>query len=133
LEHPLDSAEVHAGDAFTAVVAEPVTIDGDMLVDRGTTVAGAIESAQESSAQRSTGFLRLTLSAITIDGKQLPLQTSSLFAKGRPPEHPASNETGLSRVRLPQGRRLTFRLTSSAPLDDQNSIANRQFSTPSTE
>lgn len=135
LEHPLDSSEFHAGEAFSAVVADPVTIDGDVLVARGAAVSGAIESAQESSAQRSTGYIRLALSAVTIDGKQLPLQTSSLFARGiaQSPALHSVRATGARGIRLPQGRRLTFRLTVPASLDHQNSIANGQYSLPNTD
>lgn len=134
LEQPLDSTEVHAGDAFTAVIAEPVIIDGDTLVARGTAVAGAIESALSSNAQRSAGYIRMTLSAITIDGRQLPLQTSSLFAQGTSrltgPE--SGRETAPAAIRLPQGRRLTFRLTLPASLDGQNAIAHSRYPVPDT-
>jgi hypothetical protein len=134
LERSLDSAEVHAGDPFTAVVADPVMIDGDTLVARGAIVTGVIESTQQLSVQRSSGYIRLTLNDITIDGKRLPLQTSSLFAQGtsRPPEDPSTNASGLSGVRLQPGRRLTFRLTLPATLNDQNALA-REYAIPSTE
>lgn len=132
LEHPLDSADVHAGDAFTAVVAEPVIIAGDTLIARDTTVTGAVEFAQESTASRSTGYVRLTLSTITIDGKRLPLQTSSLFAQGtvQPIEGRPGGETGSSSIRLPQGRRLTFRLTVPAVIDRKNAVADGQAFLP---
>jgi hypothetical protein len=135
LEHPLDSSEVHAGDTFSAVVAEPVALDGDTMVARGAAVTGAIESAQESSAQRSTGYIRLSLNAISIDGKRLPLQTSSLFARGtaQPPGLHSVRATAAISIQLPAGRRLTFRLTVPASLDPRNSIANGQYSLPSTD
>jgi hypothetical protein len=127
LEQPLDSGQVRAGDAFAAVVADPVNIDGDILVARGTGVTGAIESTQRSSPERSAGYIRLILSSITIDGKRMRLQTSSLFAQGTPAGH-SGDEASLSSIRLPQGRRLTFRLIVPASLDPQESIANRQVS-----
>jgi len=118
LEHPLDSSSGHAGDTFSAVVAESVAIDGDTLVARGATVTGVIESTQRSLAPRRSGYIRLALNDLMIDGKRLPLQTSSLF-EGAPP---APDGT----VRLPQGRRLTFRLISATPIDDQSASVHPQ-------
>jgi len=118
---------VRAGDVFTATVAAPLWLGRDMVVERGTTVTGRVESAQ-SQAERSglpqdsrytgTGYFRLTLSEITIDGRQLALQTSSLFARGtfQPPES----------ISVQKGRRLTFRLTAPVTLEAPNSAANRQ-------
>lgn len=133
LERPLTSKEVHPGDVFTALVAEPVMIDGETVVARGTVVTGAIEGSQESPAPQIAGYIRLTLSAITVDGKPLPLQTSSLFAKGTPSLPEDKVKAMDAGVRLPQGRRLTFRLTIPAALDVQNSIADRHDPIPSVQ
>ncbi|MGA8761562.1 MAG: hypothetical protein WB562_01625, partial [Candidatus Sulfotelmatobacter sp.] len=85
----------------------------------------------ESTASRSTGYVRLTLSTITIDGKRLPLQTSSLFAQGT--VQPIVRSDGVanpSGIRLPRGRRLTFRLTVPAVLDRKNAVADGQAFLP---
>jgi len=130
LESPLAISQVHAGDAFTASVAGPIIVDGNTLVQRGTPVSGRVESAQPSAKRPGLGpdpgYVRLTLNAITVDGRELALQTSSLFARG-------TSASSLSLAKLPlngfvvgKGRRLTFRLTAPVPLADPNSIANRQ-------
>jgi hypothetical protein len=150
LEDSLVASKVRAGDAFTASVAAPLTIDGDTLIERGTAVIGRIESAQ-SQADRpglvpGAGYFRLTLSAITVDGRQLVLQTSSLFTRGTLTEANVSSGGGASyggpgsgnpgsgntpnapsrSVRVQKGRRLTFRLTAPVTIDGPNSTANRQ-------
>jgi hypothetical protein len=139
LEDSLSTAKMQAGDSFTASVAAPLTIDRDVVVDRGAAITGRVESAQSRAAgpgpdpdssyadsgYAGSGYFRLTLSAITIEGRQLALQTSSLFARGtfQWPEG----------VRVKKGRRLTFRLTAPVTLDVSNSLANRQSSRPSSE
>jgi hypothetical protein len=65
------------------------------------------------------------LSAITVEGRPLALQTSSLFARGT-----LQQPDG---VRVQKGRRLTFRLTSPVTLNDSNSMATRQTPGPTTE
>jgi hypothetical protein len=143
LEGSLSTANVRPGDAFTASVAAPVTIDGDTLIERGTAVTGRIESVQSQAQRpglvRGSGYFRLTLSAIRVEeGRQLALQTSSLFTRGAPQHSNLSTRGSRSDlrsgdVRVQKGRRLTFRLTTPVMLDDPNSMANRQSLGPATE
>jgi hypothetical protein len=133
LEDSLSTTNVHAGDSFTASIAAPLTIDGDTLIERGTAVTGRVESAQ-SQADRpglvsGSGYFRLTLNAITVEGRQLALQTSSLFARGQRQNISSSaNPSGLRSegVQVQKGRRLTFRLTAPLTVNDPKSMANRQ-------
>jgi hypothetical protein len=41
-----------------------------------------VVEAKSSGRLHDSGYLRLTLASITINGKVIPVQTSSLFAKG---------------------------------------------------
>jgi len=90
LQNSLSSLRVRAGEIFAAVVDEPVVIDGNILVGRGAGVSGRVESAQTSPPTRNSASLRLILDSITIKGKQWPLQTASLFARGAPRRNPQS-------------------------------------------
>jgi hypothetical protein len=136
LEDSLSTATVHAGDAFTASVAAPLTIDGDTLIERGTAVTGRVESAQSQADHPglvpSSGYFRLTLNAITVDGRQLALQTSSLFARGTSEQSnvasPGSPDLRSPSLQVQKGHRLTFRLTAPVTLDHPNSMADRQTS-----
>jgi hypothetical protein len=119
-------------DTFEAVVDEPVTIEGNTLVPRGASVVGRVESASGASARGSAsagipevkrnGYVRLTLESIDIagTGKDQPLQTSSLFARGRP----AARNGVLGLITLEKGRRLTFRLTEPAYVALQQSVTD---------
>jgi hypothetical protein len=132
----LSAATVHAGDTFTASVAAPLTIDGDTVIERGTTVTGRVESAQSEADHPGlvpgSGYFRLTLSAITVEGRQVVLQTSSLFARGTfEPSNassPGSPDPRSPILQVQKGHRLTFRLTAPVTLDHPNSMADRQNS-----
>jgi len=135
LEDSLSTATVHAGDPFTALIAAPLTIDGETLLETGTAVSGRIESAQTLADHpgliSGSGYLRLTLNAITVEGRQLSLQTSSLFARGTAELSSVSASGGPFESRsdgvlVRKGRRLTFRLTAPVALDGSKSVANRQ-------
>ena len=142
LEDSLSTAKVRAGDAFTASVAAPLTLGGETLIARGAAVTGRVESAQlqadRSGWVSASGYFRLTLSAITVDGRQLALQTSSLFARGTSQPWKVSSSGNPSDQRpngvlVQKGRRLTFRLTAPVTLDDPNSMAGRQSASPIPE
>ncbi len=118
LQHPLSSANAAADSTFTAFLDEPIVLNGKTLLPKGTLVQGHLESARVSNANRKTGYLRLSLDSIFINDQDIPLQTSSLFARATAPGSasvtPSSINSSLadSVVRLRTGRRLTFRLTS---------------------
>jgi hypothetical protein len=122
LENTLSTNKVRAGDAFAASVAAPLAIDGDRLIEPGTAAAGHIESVR---SQAGSGYFQLTLNAITVEGRPVSLQTSSLFARGT-----VQQPDGL---RVQKGHRLTFRLTSPVTLNEPKSVANRQSSGPTSE
>ncbi|MFZ0278215.1 MAG: hypothetical protein WA254_23250 [Candidatus Sulfotelmatobacter sp.] len=133
LDDSLSTTNVHAGDAFTASVAAPLTVDGDTLVQRGAAVTGRIESSQSQADTPGlvpgSGYFRLTLNAITIEGRQLAIQTSSLFARGQSPNTRSANtpsDLRLDSVQVQKGRRLTFRLTAPLTVNDPKSMASDQ-------
>jgi hypothetical protein len=132
LEHPLDSADVHAGDMFTATVAEPVMIGGDTLITRGSKVDGMVEGTAKSRVPEETGYIRLTLTNLAFEGKQVPLQTSSLFAPGTLNVRKSKDASQAAPAHTPaaRGRRLTFRLNTPVLLDHPDSVANSKYSLP---
>jgi hypothetical protein len=120
LENTLSAARARAGDTFMASIAAPLAIDGGPLIERGTVATGHIESVR---SQAGSGYFQLTLSAITVEGREILLKTSSLFAKGT---FQQSDD-----VRVQKGRRLTFRLTSPVMLNEPKSLASgRSLNSP---
>jgi len=98
LQTGLSSASAHAGDTFSAIVDEPVVVDGQTLVGRGTTATGRVlevkasaiardipqESSRDSSHDSSSepGYLRIVLLSLNVGGRTVAIETSSIFAKG---------------------------------------------------
>jgi hypothetical protein len=81
----LSSAKVHPNETFTAVLEEPVVINEHVLAEQGTTVTGRIVEARSTHQASTPGYMRLTLSSISIDGKPVHIRTSSAFFKGISP------------------------------------------------
>jgi len=111
LKNSVSADSPQSNGRFEGILDEPVTVDGNILVPSGAGVAGRVEWVQ-SSKSKGSGFVRVTLDSIDIAGKDLHLQTSSLFARG----NGASQGPSGAAITLEKGRRLTFRLTESASL-----------------
>jgi hypothetical protein len=109
LKNQISSDVLTPGSIFTAVVDDPVVIDGKTLVPRGAMVIGRIESARSSGEKQ--GYVRLALNSLDFGGRDLTVNTSSLFARGKTGASLASGNNGPTVVHLEPGRRLTFRLT----------------------
>lgn len=142
LESSFSSARIQAGRTFSAVLDEPIIVEGDTIVPPGATVKGRVESARASGPNVNSGYLRLTLESMQIAGKEIPLQTSSLFARdngselsdlkadfgGRGPK-PA----GMRNAKLKKGRRLTFRLITPLELVPAGDESSGQSSVSSND
>ena len=82
LQSAVSSASARSGDSFDGVLDEPVIIQGQTVVPRGAAVSGRVVEAKASGHLHDSGYLRLTLEKISINGKAVPLETSSIFVKG---------------------------------------------------
>ena len=82
LQNAVSSATANPGDKFDAVLDEPLVVKGETVAPRGAAVTGRVVEAKSSGRLHSSGYLRLTLASVEVSGKSVPVQTSSLFAKG---------------------------------------------------
>lgn len=82
LQQPISSSTAEAGQSFTAVLDEPLMANGRLLAPEGTQVSGRVVAARKSGHLHNAGYVRVTLASLTINGKEVPIQTSSLFVEG---------------------------------------------------
>lgn len=105
---------------------DPIVIEGQTVVPGGASVTGRVLDVRSAVGPREHGYLRIALVSLKIGDKEVPIDTSSLFAKGGAHEDhgakmsPASDPlaplgTSKEMVFVP-GRRLTFRLTQNAEI-----------------
>jgi len=129
LQSALSSASSHAGDLFKATIDEPVVIDGQTLIARGTPATGRVLEAKPSASSpgRSLegslepGYLRIVLVSLKVGGRLAMIETSSIFAKGgsreeRNPASGAAPATNQKDIVLSIDRRLSFRLAQTVDL-----------------
>jgi hypothetical protein len=82
LQQALTSSSAQAGQTFAAVLDEPVLVEDQTVAPKGAEITGKVLAARESGHLRKSGYVRITLSAITVNGRILPLQTTSVIAAG---------------------------------------------------
>ena len=82
LQSTLSSATAHAGDRFRGTLDEAVVLDGQMVIPRGTVVAGRVLSAKSSGRLKDPGYLRVALTRIDVRGTSVSVASSSIFVKG---------------------------------------------------
>jgi hypothetical protein len=121
LENSLPSFSEGTDRTFAAVMDEPLVMGERVVVPRESLVRGRVESARVPASPSDVGYFRLILESVTVDGKAIPLQTSSLFARSTirdSADSPSGDNirdlslaSNSKAIRLKKGRRLTFRLT----------------------
>ncbi len=131
LRSTVSSSTSHPGDSFRAVLDEPVLLQGKSILPMGTAVTGEVVDLNRSATTKVPAYLRLRLTSISRNGKLIPVESSSIFAKAGLPQNGGGRNvsTGIAaapltspdmlpargkKVEFAVDRRLTFRLT--APL-----------------
>ena len=78
----VSSATSRSGDQFDATLDEPIVVDGKTIAREGTQVTGRVVAARRSGRLSHPGYLRIALSSLTVNGKAVPVQSSSVMLAG---------------------------------------------------
>lgn len=82
LQTSVSSASANSGDSFAAVLDAPLVLNGKTIAPAGADVAGRVVAAKKSGRLKDPGMLQLAISSITIDGRAVPVSSSSVIARG---------------------------------------------------
>jgi len=83
VDETLASDRSHAGDSFVASTAEPVLVDGKVVIPRGAKVVGRVVDAKESGRLHVPARLAVALTSIEVEGKSYDLRSSTFSVKGQ--------------------------------------------------
>ena len=88
----LSSDRNHAGDTFSAVLDQPVVVQGWVAARRGQSVIGRVDVAQKASDGNGVSKLGLEITELSlVDGEQIPVSTEMQQA---PPSPAAQTSPG---------------------------------------
>ncbi len=82
LQSSVSSATAQPGQHFEAVLDEPLVVNGRTIAPRGTAVVGRVVQARKSGRLHNSGYLRLTLAFIALNGKDVPVEATSISVQG---------------------------------------------------
>jgi hypothetical protein len=95
LQTTLTSKTNKTGDKFTGFVEQPVTVDGKIVVPRGSLVDGHVVMVKQSKRIKGVGQMRIVLDDITTeDGAEFFLNGSLEDAQGSPCAKTANDDEG---------------------------------------
>ena len=125
LKEPLSAADAEAGQDFPAVLDAALLVENQLVAPQGSQVSGKVVAARESGHLHRAGYVRIRLSSIAINGKQIPLTTNSVIAAGGNVHTRGLSflagansfrDTGGKEAGFTPEQRLAFRLTQSLNL-----------------
>jgi hypothetical protein len=82
LESSISSTTAQAGDTFGFTLVEPLLVNGRTVATSGASGVGRVIAARKSGRLHNSGYLRIAMTSIEIDGKQVPVESSSVFVSG---------------------------------------------------
>ena len=82
LQNTVSSATSTPGDEFAAVLDQAIIVDGETVASTGAQVTGRVIAARRSGRLTHPGFLRIALASLTVNGKAIPVQSSSVMVAG---------------------------------------------------
>jgi hypothetical protein len=83
LDETISSKTSKSGDKFTATVESPVEIDGKVAIPKGARAEGVVNEAKAAGRFKGGAVLSLTLTSITVNGRDHEIQTSSAMTSSK--------------------------------------------------
>ncbi len=77
LDQTLSSKTSKSGDRFTATVESPIEVEGKVAIPKGARAEGVVNEAKAAGRFKGGSALSLTLTSVTVNGKDHEIQTSA--------------------------------------------------------
>ncbi|HYL92446.1 MAG TPA: hypothetical protein VEW69_04745 [Alphaproteobacteria bacterium] len=128
LQQDISNTTAVAGDPFEAILEAPIIVDRQTVAASGSAVGGTVIAARSRSLHEG-GYLRISLSSVSINGNKVPLQTHSLLVQNRVAQLSSHSGSGgrtkaknqsagtQSEVRFAAQSQLVFRLTQPVTIN----------------
>jgi hypothetical protein len=83
LDQTISSKTSKSGDKFTATVESPVEIEGKVAIPKGARAEGVVSDAKAAGRFKGGAALNLTLTSVTVSGRDHEIQTSSAMTSSK--------------------------------------------------
>ena len=78
INESLDTRITKPGERFTAVLTQPVSVDGGTVLPTGTTFSGRVTTSADSGRMKGRAVIAVTLDSFRLRGGQHPIDTNSV-------------------------------------------------------
>jgi hypothetical protein len=82
MQSGVSSATSQAGETFNATLDEPIVVAGRTVAKSGAAVVGKVVAARRSGRLQDPGYLKIALTSIALNGKQVPVDSTSVSVQG---------------------------------------------------
>lgn len=83
IDQTISTSSNSSGDGFAASLAEPVAVNGTMVLPQGTKAVGTVVQAQAAGHVKGGSVLALTLDSLTVNGAKYSIETSEFEQAGK--------------------------------------------------
>ncbi|HTC94460.1 MAG TPA: hypothetical protein VK699_13560 [Terriglobales bacterium] len=87
LDQAISSKTSHAGDTFTATVAQPISVGDKVVIPQGATASGTVVDAKARGRFKGAAMLKIVLNSVTVNNSNYNVETSadsrSMKGKGK--------------------------------------------------
>src|SRR3989442_594217 len=83
LDQTHSSKTATSGEKFTATVESPIEIEGKVAIPKGARAEGVVSDAKAAGRFKGGAALSLTLTSVTVNGKEHEIQTSSAMQSSK--------------------------------------------------
>jgi len=83
LQSAVSSASATSGEKFEAVLDEAVVVNGQTIAPKGSAVTGRVVAARQAGHLQHPAYLRIALASLEVNGKTVPVQSSSIYLAGQ--------------------------------------------------
>jgi hypothetical protein len=83
LDQTISSKTSKSGDKFSATVESPVEVEGKVAIPKGARAEGVVNNAKAAGRFKGGAALSLTLTSVTVHGKDYEIQTSTAMTSSK--------------------------------------------------
>jgi hypothetical protein len=83
LDQTISSKTSKPGDRFSATVESPVEVEGKVAIPKGARAEGVVKEAKTAGRFKGGALLVLKLTSVTVNGKDLEIQTSAAMTSSK--------------------------------------------------
>jgi hypothetical protein len=91
----LSTKDTKTGDAFTATLAEPIVIEGNVVAPRGTQVEGRVADSDSGGRVKGVATISVRLTRLRVGDRNVEIQTGTVARRARTTKRKDAAKVGI--------------------------------------